>query len=56
MKMDQRESDGAKQVNSVVINVKRWNEGRSFTIGASLEDKNAHMKGEQITAGQLTKL
>ena len=39
MKMDQRASDGGKQVNGVVTNVKRWIGGHRFTSGVSLEDK-----------------
>ena len=39
MKTYQRDSDGRKQVNGVVINVKMWTGGHKFTSGVSLEDK-----------------
>ena len=32
---EQRESDDEKQVNEVVINVKEWTGGHSFTSGVS---------------------
>ena len=39
MKTDQRASDGEKQVNGVVNDVKRWTGGHRFTSGVSLQDK-----------------
>ena len=39
MEIDQRASDGGKQVNGILINVKRWTGGYRFTSGVSLEDK-----------------
>ena len=39
METDQCASEYEKQVNGVVINVKRWTGGHRFTSGVSIEDK-----------------